>query len=562
MSVSWIPRIGNEFAGYRLESLLGHGGMSIVYQAEHLQLERTVALKLLAPELSEDESFRERFVRESRVAASLDHPNVIPIYEAGDENDIFYIAMRYVHGSNVKSMLQREGPLDAERVVSIISQTASALTAAHEKGLVHRDVKPANILIASGYGPEESDHVYLSDFGIAKQRASKVLTKTGMFVGTADYASPEQIEGKELDARADIYSLGCVLYEALTGNQAYEKDSEVALMYAHLLEPPPSIHELRPDLPPEVDQVLAKAMAKSRDERYETPRQFSSALRDVLTPDRARTGEAPAPRASETVLAANPDATRASTTPAAPPAVEAPPPAAAPAEPAAAQAPPPGRPRGFSRGQLITAAAVLTALVLGSILAVVLLAGGDDSESSGTTGTTTGGSTPTTLLSALLPSDIAANCTISATPSEGALETENCTSPTDAPTSFPQSYTLSFYPTASALEGAYDDARGAVDIGDCGGTFGEKQWIHAATGNVGGRRVCGLDQENGDSVVAWTHEKRGSPDHVDMVGVARTSRRGANVFRSWWNAINDDVGKCRPRIPENVCHAAVRALGS
>src|SRR5262249_49331482 len=163
-----------------------------------------------------------------------------------------------------------------------IGQVANALGAAHAKGLVHRDVKPANILIASGYGPEESDHVYLSDFGVVKHSASRPLTQTGMFVGTAEYASPEQIEGKELDRRADVYALGCVLYECLTGDPAYDKASEVALMYAHLLEPPPAASAKRPDLPPDVDAVVAKGMAKSRDDRFATPRDLAVALRSAI----------------------------------------------------------------------------------------------------------------------------------------------------------------------------------------------------------------------------------------------------------------------------------------
>src|SRR5262245_2725034 len=232
--------------------------MSIVYRAQHLSLERTVALKLLAPQLSEDEAFRERFLRESRMAAALDHPNVIPIFEAGEADGVFFIAMRYVEGLDLKTVLKREGPLPLDRTASIISQVGNALGAAHAKGLVHRDVKPANILIASGYGPEETDHVYLSDFGVVKHGASRPLTQTGMLVGTAEYASPEQIEGKELHGRADVYALGCVLYECLTGDPAYDKDSEVALMYAHLLEPPPVASEKRPDLRPEIDAVVAK----------------------------------------------------------------------------------------------------------------------------------------------------------------------------------------------------------------------------------------------------------------------------------------------------------------
>ena len=293
--VSWIPRIGDEFAGYRLVSLLGHGGMSIVYRAEHIALERTVALKLLSPRLSDDEDFRERFQRESKVAASLEHPNIIPIYEAGGENGVFYIAMRYVDGADLKTRLKESGQLEAQQVVSFVAQVAAALEAAHARGLIHRDVKPANILIAPGAGVEGSDHVYLSDFGVAKNTGAAGLTKTGLFVGTAEYASPEQIEGKELDGRADIYSLGCVTYEALTGAPTYEKESEVAMMYAHLLEPPPKLSERRPDLGFPVDEVIAKAVAKSRDDRYARPSEFALALRQAVG--------ANAPVGPETILA-------------------------------------------------------------------------------------------------------------------------------------------------------------------------------------------------------------------------------------------------------------------
>ena len=287
--MSWIPRIGAEFAGYRLDALLGHGGMSIVYRAQHIVLERNVALKLLSPQLSEDESFRERFMRESRLAARLDHPNIIPIYEASESDDVFFIAMRYVEGADLRKLL-KDGPVDPKRLTAIIDQTANALTVAHAGGLVHRDVKPANILIDPGSGRDGSDHVYLSDFGVAKQTAAPGITTSGTFVGTVDYASPEQIEGKPLDGRADVYSLGCVIYECLTGSSAFDKDSEVAVMYAHLLEPPPAVTVKRPDLPAEIDDVIATAMAKSKDERYETPKQLAAALSRVLGPVAAGAG--------------------------------------------------------------------------------------------------------------------------------------------------------------------------------------------------------------------------------------------------------------------------------
>jgi serine/threonine protein kinase len=302
MTTSWIPKIGDEFAGYRLEEMIGHGGMSIVYRARHLVLERSVALKLLAPELSDDPAFQERFIRESRLAAGLDHPNVIPIYEAGEENGVFYIAMRYVPGSNLKALLQRNGPLDRATTISVIGQIASALNAAHEQGLVHRDVKPANVLILEGAGADDSDHVYLSDFGIAKQQASNV-TRTGMFIGTAEYASPEQIEGKDLDGRSDVYSLGCVLYQCLTGNPAYEKDSEVALIYAHLLEAAPSTRIARPELSPAIDGVIAKAMAKKPEDRYATARDLSAAVRQALAEPASESPPAAAPEPVATPVA-------------------------------------------------------------------------------------------------------------------------------------------------------------------------------------------------------------------------------------------------------------------
>ena len=214
------PRIGTEIAGYLIERLLGRGGMSVVYLAHESRLDRRVALKLLAPELSEDERFRERFLRESRLAASLDHPNAIPIFEAGEAEGVLFIAMRYVEGTDLKRLLAAEGRLDPARAVGIVERVAAALGVAHEQGLVHRDVKPGNVLIAQSRGEE---HVYLSDFGLTKQQASESgITETGQFMGTADYVSPEQIEHREVSGRTDEYALACVLYECLTGGAAVQ----------------------------------------------------------------------------------------------------------------------------------------------------------------------------------------------------------------------------------------------------------------------------------------------------------------------------------------------------
>jgi serine/threonine-protein kinase len=260
---------GTEFAGYRIERTLGRGGMSVVYLAEHDWLQRKVALKVLSPQLAENERFRERFVRESRLAASLDHPNVIPIYEAGASGGDLFIAMRYVEGTDLRTLLHDGGRLQPARAVAIVRQVAAALDAAHEQGLVHRDVKPGNVLLARQRGSEAGEHVYLSDFGLTKRSASDSgITGTGQFVGTLDYAAPEQFKGGVPDARTDVYSLGCVLFECLTGLPPFRSENDAGLMYAHLQEPPPLVTSERPELPGTVDGVLAKSMAKAPSDRY------------------------------------------------------------------------------------------------------------------------------------------------------------------------------------------------------------------------------------------------------------------------------------------------------
>jgi hypothetical protein len=291
--MSTSTRIGSEIAGYRLEALLGRGGMSVVYVAEHLRLGRKVALKLLAPALSHDDSFRERFDRESRRAAEIDHPNIIPIYDAGEADGQLYIAMRYVNGSDLKTLIETDGPLGVGRTLFILEQAAAGLDAAHARDLVHRDVKPANILIE-----QPSEHVYLTDFGVVKHTAaSQGLTRTGLFIGTVDYAAPEQIEGLDVDARTDVYALGCVLYECLAGKGPFERQGEVAVMHAHLTEAPPHLTGARPDLPRGLDQVVERAMAKDRDERYASCDQLIAAARAAAlgrrTEARPLPGDAP-----------------------------------------------------------------------------------------------------------------------------------------------------------------------------------------------------------------------------------------------------------------------------
>ena len=260
---------GSQIADYRIEAVLGRGGMSVVYLAEDLRLKRRVALKLLTPALAEDERFRHRFLRESELAASLDHANVIPIYEAGEADGSLFIAMRYVEGSDLKALL-RGGALSDQRAVLLVGQVAAALDAAHERGLVHGDVKPSNVLI-DGRG-----HAYLADFGLSR-RVTDEHSAAGeaQLMGTIDYVSPEQIRGEYVDSRADVYSLGCLLYECLTGTQPFKRGNDAAILYAHLEDEPPATRT-------GADPVLTRALAKSPDDRYQSCGELAEAARQAL----------------------------------------------------------------------------------------------------------------------------------------------------------------------------------------------------------------------------------------------------------------------------------------
>jgi serine/threonine protein kinase len=264
-------------AGYRILEPLGRGGSSVVYRAEHVQLGRVAALKLLTPALGESER-QERFLRESRLAASLDHPNIVPVYDAGEEDGRLYIAMACIEGSDLKALLVQEGTLPLRRALRIVAQVASALDAAHGRGLVHRDVKPENILV----GPD--DRAYLSDFGVVKEAAAIGTTRTGSFIGTIEYCAPEQIEGRDVDPRADVYALACVLYECLVGTPPFHRSSEIAILNAHLHAAPPKLTKAAPDLPEGLEPVLAKALSKSPLDRYPSCGDLVAAARTAAVP--------------------------------------------------------------------------------------------------------------------------------------------------------------------------------------------------------------------------------------------------------------------------------------
>ncbi len=256
-----MPELGDIVEGYRIDALIGRGGMGAVYEATQLSLNRTVALKVITGELSKEPAFRERFRREGLLQASLEHPHIVTVYEAGESEHGLFLAMRLIRGPNLKDLILAR-QLDVGRTLRILAQAGDALDAAHEAGLIHRDIKPHNILVAAG-----RDHAYLADFGVTKAPGDRSLTRTGALVGTLDYISPEQIRGHRATSASDLYAFTCVLYECLTGVVPFPKDSDAAVLYAHVAEPAPLVTAHRPELPPAVDQVLQRGMAKEAEER-------------------------------------------------------------------------------------------------------------------------------------------------------------------------------------------------------------------------------------------------------------------------------------------------------
>jgi serine/threonine protein kinase/N-acetylneuraminic acid mutarotase len=401
---------GSLFAGYRIEGILDRGGMGVVYKAADPELDRTVALKIIAPEHTQNPDAVTRFKSEARLAAALEHPNIVPIHRGGEYHGVLYLAMRFVPGTNLRQVID-QGQLDLDRVQRVMNSVASALDAAHQRGLVHRDVKPANILIS---GDGASEQVYLTDFGLTKQLGSPgSLTRTGAWVGTPDYVAPEQIQAGPVDGRADVYSLGCVLYETLTGALAYPRDNDMAKLWAHVQDPPPSPSLKRPELVKAFDDVVARATAKNPNDRYAKASELAAALDRAIAEQSSQlgpgvqvtraAGAAPPSFDQHDVFIAEPTrgpapvpAGEPQGTPPPPPPDTAPPPPAGtvppsppveptPAAAAASSGAPPAAPSRGGRSRLLFAAAALV-LVL-AVGAAVLLAGGggDDDDGSATT---------------------------------------------------------------------------------------------------------------------------------------------------------------------------------
>ncbi len=345
---------GDEFAGYRIERRLGRGGMGILYLALEPGLERRVALKLIAPEGAADDVFARRFAEESRIAAAIEHPNVVPIYAAGEEEGVPWIAMRYVAGLDLGRRLAREGRLDPRQAVDLIAQIGDGLDAIHAAGLVHRDVKPANVLLSAEPGAE---HAYITDFGVARNVATESgLTQTGRFVGTLDYVAPEQISGGPIDARADVYALGCLLFKLLTGEVPFPREGEAARLYAHLHDPPPASSLYVPEVPTALDEVAIRAMSKEPDDRYPSAGDLGRAARAALS------GSAVA--IPERTVATGAAATREG-------------------EPPTQRLPEAPKSRSSRRGLLLGAGAL--ALVAAAVLAIALTSGGGGDAASGET---------------------------------------------------------------------------------------------------------------------------------------------------------------------------------
>ncbi len=524
------PRVGTIVGSYKIDALLGRGGMGVVYRAEDQRsgtLGRKVALKILAPELSSDDRFRQRFERESQLAASIDHPNIIPVYEAGEVEGLLYIAMRYVEGEDLRSLVVRERPLPPDRAIALIGQVGAALDVAHGRGLVHRDVKPGNILVVGAGDPESPPHVYLTDFGLTKRTDSHSgLTVTGQFVGTIEYVAPEQIEGKDVDHRTDLYALGCVFFECLTGEPPFRAEQDAALLWAHLSQPPPRPSERRPELPAALDDVLVRSMAKAKDDRYDSAREMVAAARAATTgqpaaaPPTPPAVTAPSPSPPPPAAAVPPSTSQPRAprppAPAPPPVAPAPTPqrvpgAPGPAPPQWPAGAPPTPPR--RNTTLILVLAIVGVVVLaGAGVGIFLAVGNGDEPGPGPAPSPS--PSPMTeafpnasesQLLAQIPDDLQTPpCTRGDVLLNGAIAAVDCFTDT------PQLLTYTLFPDAASMNAAYDQevtqAGVPRETGDCSvGEASEDSWV-TAEDVESGRLLCYRD--GGTGVIVWSHDSR------------------------------------------------------
>ena len=374
--------VGSTIAGCRLDAVAGRGGMGVVYRATQLALDRTVAVKAIAPALAADADFRERFQRESHLAASIEHPNVIPVYEAGDFDGTLFLIMRWVDGTDLHALLAAEGRLSPARAAALLRPVASALAAAHRRGLVHRDVKPANVLISRAEAGE-SEHVYLTDFGIARRADSTSgVTRTGVLVGTTDYTAPERIQGGKGTAGSDIYAFGCMLFQALTGHVPFDRPTELAKMAAHVYDPVPAARDEVPGLPAALDAIIARCMAKDPADRFGSADEIVVALGEAASAAGPGDAEATLTAPAATVVSPAPALTAPAAPSSARPAADAPSPPEGP--PGSVSAPPAPR----HRRRVGAVVAGLAAVV--AVIAVVAATSGGGGSGKQTVASTAG----------------------------------------------------------------------------------------------------------------------------------------------------------------------------
>ncbi|MDT5134510.1 MAG: hypothetical protein QOE41_3821, partial [Mycobacterium sp.] len=498
--------IAHELPGYHIERQLGRGSMGVVYLAEDVQLRRKVALKILAPTLADDDLFRKRFDRESQSAANLDHPNIVPVYAAGEAGGLLYIAMRYVGGGDLRTLLEANGQLSLTQATSIVTAVAHALDAAHAQGMIHRDVKPANILIDSRNG---QDHYYLSDFGITKMlSAGRTLTSAGQIIGTIDYIAPEQIQGKPVDARADLYALGCVLYQCLTGTVPFPREETAALMWAHLHDGPPPVTALRPDLPPQIDNVVAKALAKQPEDRYATCRELALALRAVVA-DPADFDESAKAFPTNPIESPSPVVPSGMTSTYTPP------------RPAHARVSAPTSSPQRRWGLIAACGALALAVIIGSTVAALNYF---NSRWPNPAEQALLGEVPL----ALTMKDSCKRNADAERDTANVQASVTCTSDADA-----NKVVFTKFTSSKALDSQYQAAVAAASVGqssgDCRNADRAEGGYAGETGRTSGRALC--YQQNGSSFVEWTD------DGSHILGVATRVDPDYAKLRGWWAGV-------------------------
>ncbi|MGY1609704.1 MULTISPECIES: serine/threonine-protein kinase [unclassified Geodermatophilus] len=506
-----------QFGPYRLEERIGRGGMGEVYRAFDTEQQRTVALKVLAEDLATERGYRERFRREAHAAARLSEPHVVPIHRYGEIDGRLFLDMRLVRGRDLATVISEEGPLAPARAVSVVGQVAHALDAAHAEGLVHRDVKPSNVLL-SGTGDDE--FVYLVDFGIARSIAgdggATALTQVGSAVGSADYMAPERFLERPADARADVYSLACVLFEALTGRRPFPVTGLAPQMWAHLNEVPPPVSRLRPGVPPALDAVVARGLAKDPADRWPSAGALAAAARRALTPPAA------VPPVAHTRPAAPPPGPSVA-------AAAAPRPPQSPPLPAAPPAPPPAGRRPLLPAALLTAAALLAAV----LVVVVLTAGSGGAPAADPPDRPVPGPQHDALL-AIVPADFdAPGCRPAPSAGDGDVAAVDCGPAVSA--AGPRTARFFLYPDGQTADAVFaDDVTGlgltALENGaTCPASQGYQDWT--LDGVVMGQVACYVDADN-TAVLIWTETD-------DATQAVVTIRNGglAGLARlvEWWD---------------------------